>query len=82
MSGPAKQYCLFLGLDASFSPASTASSSYHVALLVLSAPDHFKRRDNVRNLRLEGFTLHFLFLIGHSNDITVEKMLEKVLACT
>ena len=51
-----------------------------MAVLVLSAPANFKQRTKLRKLRLEGFTLHFLFLIGRSDDKIVEKMLEKVLA--
>ena len=59
---------------------SVAPSCHHVALLVLSAPENFEQRSKLRKLRLEGFTLHFLFLIGRSDDTIVEDMLEKVLA--
>ena len=64
-----------LGLDASFCPA---SPTHRVALLILSAPANFKKRLKLRKLRMEGFSLHFLFLIGSSKNRTVEKMLEKV----
>ena len=80
--GPTKPYYLFPDLDAGFIPASSASPSYHVALFVLSSPENFKRRNKLRKLWLEGITLQFLFLIGHSNDITVEMLLEEVLVHT
>ena len=51
-----------------------------MAFIVLSAPANFKKRDKLRKLRLEGFTLHFFFLIGRSNNKTVEEILEKVLS--
>ena len=49
---------------------------FHVAVLVLTGPGNKEQRDNIRKLRMSGFFLTFVFLIGQSGSSEREKELE------
>ena len=47
-----------------------------MAVLVLSGPGNREQRKNIRKLRMPGFLLTFVFLIGESGSMEREKELE------
>ena len=49
---------------------------FRVAVLVLSGPGNREERENIRKLKMPGFLLTFVFLIGQSGSSQREKELE------
>ena len=47
-----------------------------MAVLVLTGPGNKEQRDNIRKLRMSGFFLTFVFLIGQSGSSDRERQLE------
>ena len=54
----------------------TDENLFRVAILVLSGPDNREQREKIRKLRMPGFLLTFVFLIGQSGSSQREKELE------
>ena len=54
----------------------TDENLFRVAVLVLSGPGNREQRENIRKLRMPGFLLTFVFLIGESGSSEREKDLE------
>ena len=54
----------------------TDENLFRVAVLVLSGPDNREQREKIRKLRMPGFLLTFVFLIGQSGSSQREKELE------
>ena len=54
----------------------TDENLFRVAVLVLSGPGNREERENIRKLKMPGFLLTFVFLIGQSGSTEREKELE------
>jgi hypothetical protein len=53
-------------------------AAFQAAMLVLSGPGNREARERVRRLRLPGFHILFIFLVGRSGNSSVEQELEQV----
>ena len=52
-------------------------AGYRVAVLVLSGPENFAKRQKLRELTVPGFCLTFLFLVGLKNS-NLDQLLKQV----
>ena len=57
-------------------PTDEKENRFRVAVLVLSGPGNKEQRENIRKLRMPGFLLTFVFLIGQSGSRERERELE------